>query len=343
MRIDFHTHCLARECFDLMDSNGHHYGPSIVVDDKGRECVVLGGVNGGPVARQLYDAETRIKDMDAAGIDVQVLTPIPRLFYYELETERCLWYTRRQNDGTARMARESSGRFIGMATVPLQDPKAAVAELNRAVNQMGLRGVEIQTTINGRELDDPSLEPFYREVEALDVPVLVHPWVYGTAARMGKYYLYNLVGNPWDTTLAAANLIFGGILEKFPDIKFCLSHGGGNLPYLRGRLERGFEVRPECKVAVKQPPSHYIPRLYYDSITHFVPALQYLVSTTGADKVLMGTDYPYDMADFHPVQSVQSLGISEEDKEKMLGGNASRLLKLEASSKRKMRIGVVNG
>ena len=205
----------------------------------------------------------------------------------------------------------------------------AMKELDRAVNELGLSGVQILTNINGRDLDDPELMPFYEEVEKLDVPVFIHPLGVAGAERMKKYYLANLIGNPLDTTLAAAHIIFGGVLEKFPGLKFCLAHGGGNLPYIRGRLEHGYEVRPECKVAIQQPPSHYLPLMYFETITHFLPALDYLITSVGADKVMLGTDYPHDMADSQPVVTVQSLdGISDEDKERILGDNAARLFKL---------------
>jgi len=329
MNIDVHAHFLPRNCFDAVDNDGRHYGPTIVTGEKGREEVVFGKMNSGPIARQLWDPETRIKDMDAAGVDVQVLSPVAYLLYYNLETEACLWFSRQQNDGIAQVVNEYPARFLGLATVPLQEPKRALAELDRAINKLGLRGVEILSNINSRELDAPELMPFYKEVEALAAPVFIHPSGAAGSERMRKYYLTNLVGNPLDTTLAATHLIFGGILEKFPDLKFCLAHAGGNLPYIRGRLEHGYQVRPECKVEIKRPPSYYLRLLYFETITHFTPALEYLITSVGADKVMLGTDYPYDMADSQPVLKVQSLtSISEEDKQRVLGGNAAHLFKL---------------
>ena len=145
------------------------------------------------------------------------------------------------------------------------------------------------------------LMPLYREIQALDVPVFIHSALVTIGDRMKPFHLQNLVGNPLDTTLAAAHIVFGGVLEKFPNLKFCLCHGGGYVPYQRGRWDHGYKVRHEGKVVIKQPPSHYIPLLYFDTITHFLPALEYLVSSVGADRVIMGTDYPYDMADPTPV------------------------------------------
>ena len=329
MRIDMHAHFIPRNCFDVVDNTGRHYGPTIITNKKGQQEMVFEGKSPEPIARQLWDPEIHIKDMNATGVDIQILSPAPRLLYYNLEAEDCLWFSRRQNDGIAQVVKEYPTRFQGLATVPLQDPNLALDELDRAINQLGLRGLEIMSNINGRDLDAPELMPFYKEVETMDVPVFIHPANVAGADRMKKYHLANLIGNPLDTTLAAAHLIFGGILEKFPGLKFCLAHGGGYLPYQRGRWEHGYQVRPEGKVVIKQPPSHYIPLFYFDTITHFLPALEYLITSVGADKVVLGTDYPYDMADSQPVSRVQSLtNISEEDKQRVLGDNAARLFRL---------------
>ncbi len=329
MHIDVHAHFLAGNCFDVTDSAGRHYGPSIIMNEKGQEEVVQGNISSGPIARQMWDPETRINDIDATGVDIQIISPIPLVLYYNLESEACLWFSRQINDEIARVVREYPTRFVGLATVPLQDTAKALAELDRAINKLGLRGIEILSNINGRDLDAPELMPFYKEVEALDVPIFIHPGGMVGSGRTKDYYLTNLVAYPFDTALAAAHLIFGGVLEKCPNLKFCLAHGGGNLPYIRGRLEHGYQVRTESKAVIKQPPSHYFPLLYFDTITHFPPALEYLITSAGADKVLMGTDYPYDMADSQPVLTVQNLkNISEEDKQLVLGGNARRIFKL---------------
>ena len=329
MRIDIHAHFCPRDCFDAVDNAGRHYGPTIVTNEKGQEEVVVRGISSGPIARQMWDPETRIKDMDATGVSIQVLSAVPSLLYYDLEPEACLWFSCRQNDGISQVVKEYPARFLGLATVPLQETDIALAELDRAINKLGLHGVEMLSNINGRDLDAPELMPFYKEVEALGVPVFIHPWGVAGSERMKKYYLANLIGNPLDTTLAAAHIIFGGVLERFPGLKFCLAHAGGYLPYIRGRWEHGYQVRPECKVVIKQPPSYYLPLFYFEIVTHYLPALEYLVTSVGADKVMLGTDYPYDMAESQPVLRIESLAsISEEDKQRILGGNAARLFKL---------------
>ena len=326
MNIDIHTHFIPRNIVATTESESRPYMPALITDEQGKEYIVVEG-NRRPAAAN-SDPETRIKYMDATGIDIQVLSSVPQLLYYNLDTEDALWFSQLQNDGIANTVKEYPERFLGLAAVPLQEPNKAVVELDRAINKLGLKGVEILSNVNNRELDDPELFPFYKEVEALDVPVFIHPQI-ARSERIKKYHLFNLVGHPSDTTLAAAYLIFGGILEKFPNLKFCLAHGGGFLPYIRGRWEHGYEVRADSKEIIKRPPSNYIPLLYCDTITHSVHVLEFLVASMGADRVILGTDYPADMADAQPVLKVESLtNISGEDKQKILGGNAARLFKL---------------
>lgn len=309
MHIDSHCHFTPKKLMDAVGSTTTDYD----------------------VINRLSDPERRIKDMDATGVDIQVLSPAPPSILYNLEPSTGLANSRLQNDSIAQTVKEYPDRFLGMATVPLQAVDMAIAELDRAVNKLGLRGVEVISNVNGRDYDSPEFLPFFEAVEALDIPIFIHPGRVAGADRMKNYYFSNLIGNPLDTTLAAAHIVFGGILDKYPNLKICLAHGGGYVPYQRGRWEHGFKVRPEGKVNISKPPSHYVSLLYFDTITHFAPALEYLISSVGAEKVVMGTDYPYDMADPQPVQTVTSLQhVSEDDKQKILGGNAACLFKLES-------------
>jgi aminocarboxymuconate-semialdehyde decarboxylase len=326
MRIDIHAHVLPIDCFDAVDSTGRHFGPGKIEGVKGKkESSILASPN----TAQFWDLDTRIQDMDATGVEFEAISVIPTVINYDVDAEAGLWYSRRLNNGIARMVKEHSNRFVGIADVPLQNPKMAVAELDRAVNELGMRGVQILANINGRDLDSPELAPFYQEVQSLDVPVFIHPRPPAGTIRMNGYHLINLIGNPLDTTLAAAHLVFGGILDRFPNLKFCLAHAGGEVPYLQGRWEHGYQVRPEAKLIIKEPPSKYLPLFYFDTITHSDSLLEYLIKSMGADKVLLGTDYPFDMADSEPVARMQRLKrITEKKKQMVLGGNAARLLKL---------------
>jgi len=326
MRIDIHAHVLPFECFDAVDSAGRHFGPGKIAGVKGKKEITSMAATD---TAQFWDLETRLKDMDAEKVDMQAISVIPPGTTYEMEAATGAWYSGKVNDGIARMVKEMPSRFIGIADVPLQDAAAAVKELDRAINKLGMRGVQILSNVNGRELDSPELMPFYKEVQNLDIPVFIHPRPPSTTPRMSGYHLINTIGNPLDTTLAAARLVFGGVFDKFPRLKFCLAHAGGLVPWLRGRWEHGYEVRPEAKLNIKEPPSKYIPLFYVDTITHSDPLLEFLIKSMGADKVLMGTDYPFDMADSEPVDRMRRLrGIPVKNKQQVLGDNAARLLKL---------------
>ena len=197
------------------------------------------------------------------------------------------------------------------------------------MKQLGFRGTEIGTSVNGKNLDSPELWPFYEKAQELNAFIFVHPTNVQGAERMPKYHLANLIGNPSATSLAIASLIFGGVLENFPRLKFCFAHAGGFAPYQRGRFEHGYQVRTECKEKIKKPPSEYFKLLYFDTITHYGPALAYLIKSVGSDHVLLGSDYPADMADFDPVSSVEGLKtISNTEKKRILWNNAAELLRI---------------
>jgi aminocarboxymuconate-semialdehyde decarboxylase len=208
----------------------------------------------------------------------------------------------------------------------MQDPERAVAELRRAMGQLGLRGAQIGSHVEGRNLDDPALEPLWAAADELGAFILVHPQKIAGGDRLKSFYLKNLIGNPLDTTIAAASLVFGGVLERHPNLKFCFAHGGGFMPYQVGRMNHGWSVRPEGKVNLKHKPEDSIRRLYFDCILHSEPALRYLVETFGADHVLLGSDYPFDMGMLDCVSQVRALGVPAQDRDTILGAAAVRLL-----------------
>jgi aminocarboxymuconate-semialdehyde decarboxylase len=216
----------------------------------------------------------------------------------------------------------------GLAMVPLQDPPAAAAELRRAVASLGFRGAEIPSNINGVELDDPHLDPFYAAAQDLDAPILIHPHYVAGANRMKEYYLRNLVGNPLDTTLAACRLVMGGVFDRFPGLKFCLSHAGGYFLAGLGRLDHGWRVNAGARSRCARPPSAYLPNLYFDTIAHSAPWLRYVVEQAGVDHVLLGTDLPFDMGDEDPVATVTGLGLDAAATAAILGDTAARIFRL---------------
>lgn len=324
MNIDAHSHFVAEECFHALSE--HEDGRTIVRESSGPESGKWNIRLFEKIKDKLSDIPTRLRDMDKARVDVQVLSPSPIMLYYWADRETGLTLSRVQNERISEICRQYPDRFIGIGTVPLQDVEKAVQELERLSKELDLRGVIISSNVNGKDLDDPAFFPFFEKSERLHLLIFVHPHNTAGAERMQRFYLTNLIGNPLDTTIAAARLIFSGLLEKLPGLKICFAHGGGHLPYIMGRIHHGYAVRPECKDEIKRSPWEYFGRLYFDTITHHLPALEYLVKAAGSDHVLMGTDYPYDMGEEDPVGFVRSLSLPEADKEKILGGNLRELL-----------------
>ncbi len=314
--IDVHAHLVPRDALARL-------GWLRIADG---EAVVRVGDRWHPVPRALVDPDALLEDGAAHGIGVRVVSLPPFLLRHDLPPGDGLAYSRAMNDGLALLARRAGGRLRVLATVPLQDPLAAAAEARRACDALGCDGVAIAASVAGRvELDDPALAPFWEACERLDLLVFLHPHDVAGAARMQRYHLRNLVGNPTETALGAAYLIFGGVLARHPGLRVLLAHGGGALPWLLGRLDRGFAVRPECSGAAV-PPSQQARRFFYDTLVFSPPALRALVAWVGPAQVVLGTDAPFDMSDPHPVTTVaQALGDGDA-RHAVLAGNAVRLL-----------------
>jgi aminocarboxymuconate-semialdehyde decarboxylase len=257
---------------------------------------------------------------------MQIVSLTPPFFHYWAEPARAREFSRMANEEIAALVRRHPDRFRGMATVPLQAPAAATEELAYARRELGLVGVEIGSNVNGRELDDPALHPFFARCAELRMPVLIHPIAVAGADRMARYYLRNLIGNLVDTSIALAHLIYGGTFVRWPNLVVIAAHAGGIIPYTRGRLDHGYRVRPECRSAIPKPPSAYLKRVYFDTIAHDRDALAYLVRWAGARRVLLGSDFPFDMADPDPVGTMRALPrLSAADRARILGRNALTL------------------
>ena len=272
--------------------------------------------------------------MAAQGVDMQVLSvPPPFGFYYTQEPSRSLAICRVVNDAFAETIATDREHFVGLATVPLQAPEEAARELERAVRGLGLRGAAIGTNVAGQDLDRPGLGPFYAAAQELDTPLFIHSTNSRALGgdRFRRYHLGNLIANPTEDALAAASLIFGGVLAEFPRLRVYIAHGGGSCPVLRGRWEHGWRVRPEAQARIQRPPSEYFGKLLFDSLTHSGPALNFLVESVGPERVMLGTDYPYDMSDSDPVRSVAALPhLSDAQRTLIYSGNAASLFRIEA-------------
>ncbi len=319
MIVDLHSHYFPWEAVREMPNC------PVVVEERADGSVHL-ALGGQPMSLPvgLFSVEEQLADLRRQRYDRRVLQVPPFTALYELPPAIGAEWARRLNDGIAAVAEAHPDSFIGFATVPLQDVTAAVKELDRAVRERGMRGVEILTNINGIGLDAPMLDPFWAAVERLDLPVLVHPNNVAGADRMDGYYFRNLIGNPSETGLAGARLLFGGVLERYPGLKIILSHGGGTLVHLRGRLQHGYAVRPEARNRARDPLAQ-MDRLFYDTIVFDPLVLRHLVESVGASQVVLGSDYPFDMAEEAPVTFVEGAGLSAVDRAAILNA-ADRLL-----------------
>jgi aminocarboxymuconate-semialdehyde decarboxylase len=327
LRIDVHAHIVPKD----LQAKAAERGQRVMglPTPAGEPRMVTPPQQGDFRIDQIDDVPTRLADMQKQRIDMQVLS-MPPSYFYRLPPDVAREMSRLVNASIANVVAENPERFIGIADVPLQSPEDAVIVLEEAVRGLGLRGVEIGSQIAGRNLDEKDFASFYRKVEELDVPIFIHPQsIPGMEERLARYYLVNLIGNPVDTSIGVASLIFGGVLKEFPRLKIYLAHGGGACPYIRFRWDHGWRVRSEGRVNIEKPPSEYFKQLYFDCLTHSPEALAFLVSSVGADKVMVGTDYPFDMGNYESVELVEGLaGISDADKALILGDTAARLFKL---------------
>ena len=283
-----------------------------------------------PPMPELYDPALQVAEMDRRRIDLAAVSPYPGLLQYHLGRDEALSLHRLVNDSIADLVATYPGRYVGLATVPLQDPTLAIGELERAMQVKGLYGVEICTHVAGRNLDDPALRPFFRAAAELGAFVFVHPTDVLAQERLARYHLANLIGNPTETALAIASLIFGGVYDECPTLTTCFAHGGGSFCALLGRLRHGHAVREDARVNGARPPDEYLPRLYVDSLVHDDAICRHLINTVGADHVMLGTDMPFDMGAVDPVDRIERLGLSAADQALILGGTARRLLRLDS-------------
>jgi aminocarboxymuconate-semialdehyde decarboxylase len=282
----------------------------------------------GAVRPKLVSPELRIEDMDAGGIDLQVISPSPFQYFYWADPLLGRDAAQTINDWIAAIVRAQPDRFAGLCTIPLQAPELAIAEMQRAVGQLGFKGVEIGSNVAGEDLSHEKFRPFFARAEELGILIFIHPNGFPDGRRFSVHNLINLVGNPLDSTLAISHLIFGGVLDAYPKLKICVAHGGGFLPAYSGRMDHAYSARPDCRLCISRPPSAHLASLYFDSVVYTPHQLRYLVERYGFDHILLGTDYPYDMAEPDPVGLVRKLGLEQDHEAAILGGNAARLLNL---------------
>lgn len=327
MRIDTHTHFIPDK-FIRDARQGRALNQVLLERRDGSEWMIHPQGYRYVLAPEFWDVEAKLRQMDHLGLDMSVLSIAPPLFFYWMETNAAVEFCQLANESLAQMIAQSRGRLSGMATVPLQDPEAATAELRRAVQKLDLRGVEMGTTMEQVPLDDTRFDPFFSAAEELDVPVMLHPYYVGIKAGMKDFYMTNLIGNPLETTLAAVRLVLSGSLDRHPKLKLILVHAGGFLPYQIGRLDHGYAVRPETSAVIKKPPSTYLDRFFFDTVTHANQPLKFLVELVGQDRVIIGTDIPFDMEDKHFVERLAAADLDANAAEAVQSQNAIRLFGL---------------
>lgn len=325
--IDTHAHYFPQSYIDLIAQHGKRCGTTVTVDDKGVTFIQVGlSLRTGPITRTFIDLNERLKIMDQQGVGMHALSLTQPMVYWaddELGVQLCVAF----NDAVSAAHKAHPDRLIGFACLPMQNPTLAVKELERAAKLPGIKGVYFATAVRDRELSDRSFFPVYERCEALGLPIFLHPMMINNE-RMKQFYLINLCGNPFDTALAASHLIYGGVLDAFPKLEISLPHGGGALPILRGRLDRGYYTRAECKT-ISKPPSSYLKRFTYDTITYDEALLEDLIKLVGADRILVGSDYCFDIAYEEPIRFLNGVkSLTAEQKQQIVWNNAARLLNL---------------
>jgi aminocarboxymuconate-semialdehyde decarboxylase len=316
--IDIHAHISPESSFKAMAEGKSWHGLSAQE--------IFNGHKYNP--RTMWTPEQRLRDMDSLGVDVHVLSTGAFFYFYERDAAQVAAMDQECNDYVSQLTKNHPTRFAGLANLPMQDVKASVAELERSVVQLGLKGAMIGDHVNGKTYDDPEFFPLWEAAEQLGAVMLIHqggPTL--VSSRLKRYHLPNTIGNLADRAVTFASFVFGGVMDKYPNLRVCLCHGGGYTCFGIGRMDRGWQVRSEARVNIQQPPSAYLNRFYYDCLTQSGPALRMLIDSVGIDKVVFGTDWPFDMCTDWPVAWVLGLeSLTQEEKDAILYKNLEKLL-----------------
>ncbi|MCG8405355.1 MAG: amidohydrolase [Phycisphaerales bacterium] len=331
MKIDLHTHILPESWPDLRERYGYGGFVQLEHHEPCRAKMLIDGKCFREIEDNCWHTPKRIFDCDTAGVDVQVISTVPVMFSYWAKPEHTLDLSKILNDHIAGVVAEHPKRFTGLGTVPMQDADLAVRELERCVKELHLPGVEVGSNVNDMNLNDPSLFPIFEAAQDLGAAIFVHPWDVIGKERMPKYWLPWLVGMPATTTTAICSLIFGGVLERLPNLRIAFAHCGGSFPFTIGRIEHGFQVRPDlCAVDNHRNPREYLRRFYLDTLVHDADALRYVIQIVGADRLALGSDYPFPLGEAEPGKLIESMDdLSSDTKERLLSGTALEFLNLK--------------
>lgn len=333
LKIDIHTHILPPEIPKFKELFG--YGGFIqlkketgcshcdMIDDSGKFFR--------RVEENCFNPDVRLKEYDTFQTQVQVISTIPVMFSYWAKPQDGLYVAKVLNDHIAEVVKKSPKRFVGLGTLPMQSPELAIKEAERGVNELGLKGFQIGSHINDKNLSDPEFFPLYEALEKLDACLFVHPWDMMGQDKMQKYWLPWLVGMPAESSLAICSMIFGGVFEKFPKLRVAFAHGGGSFPFTLGRIQHGFEARPDlCAIDCKTPPKDFIGKFFVDSLVHDKESLKFLMQVMGKENICLGTDYPFPLGELQPGKLIQECDFNTETQEWLYHKAALNWLNMKA-------------
>ncbi len=330
-KIDIHTHILPPEIPSFLSRFG--YGGFIEM----RSCEACGAgerdlyFDDGRFFRRIqanaYEPDQRIQEMSESHVSLQVLSTVPVMFNYHIPGHHGGEVARLLNDHIAEVVRLHPKKFLGLGTVPLQDPERAAAEVLRCIKQLGLHGIQIGSHVNDWNLSARELDPFYESCEESGAALFVHPWDMMGQSRMTKYWLPWLVGMPAEGSLAICSMIFGGVFDRFPKLRVAFAHGGGSFAFTLGRIQHGFEVRPDlCAVDTSTPPQDFLGKFWVDALVHDAESLKFLVNRFGADRVCLGSDYPFPLGEARPGKLIESMNWEPSERSLLFSGAAASWL-----------------
>ena len=331
-KIDIHTHILPENLNDVTGKFTDSRFLKIDPVDETSSMLKKDGKSFRKVDCNCWNHQARINDCDDTKVNMQVLSTLPVLFSYWAQDDECLALSQFLNNHIAHICREEPQRFIGLGTIPLQNTDMAISEMERCVNELKFPGIEIGSNINGENLSSEKFQPIFEHAEKIGCSIFVHPWEMMGQENMQKYWLPWLVGMPAETSRAICSIIFGGVLDKFPDLKFAFSHGGGTFPFTIGRIDHGYKVRPDlCAIDNDKLPSSYLKHFYVDSLVHDEKAMSFLLDKMGPEQIALGSDYPFPLGELYPGKLIEEMDLSNSIKQRILAGTTLEWLGLNES------------